>query len=148
MRFFEVVAVGVLAVLCGLLVIFVRRELISRAGGTIDMNMRLSTFVPGRGWAPGLGRFAGDELRWYRVFSFGLRPRRILIRHGLVVENRRAPEGPERLAMPAGWVVVRCRGRSGRSHSNGEPVEIALAETAYNGFQSWLESAPPGALRL
>jgi len=149
MRFFEVVAVGVLAVLCGLLVIFVRRELISRAGGTIDMNMRLSTFVPGRGWAPGLGRFAGDELRWYRVFSFGLRPRRILIRHGLVVENRRAPEGPERLAMPAGWVVVRCRGRAGRSsNGHGESVEIALAETAYHGFQSWLESAPPGALRL
>jgi hypothetical protein len=145
MRFFEVVGVGVLLVLCGLLLIFVRREWISRAGGTIDMNMRLSTFVPGRGWAPGLGRFSGDELRWYRVFSFGLRPRRVLVRHGLVVEDRRAPEGQERLAMPAGWVVVRCRGRfSGRS----EPVEIALAETAYNGFQSWLESAPPGALRL
>jgi len=145
MRFFEVVGVGVLLVLCGLLLIFVRREWISRAGGTIDMNMRLSTFVPGRGWAPGLGRFSGDELRWYRVFSFGLRPRRVLVRHGLVVEDRRAPEGQERLAMPAGWVVVRCRGRfSGRS----EPVEIALAETAYHGFQSWIESAPPGALRL
>ena len=144
MRFFEVIGVGVLVVLCGLLLIFVRREWISRAGGTIDMNMRLSTFVPGRGWAPGLGRFSGDELRWYRVFSFGLRPRRVLVRHGLVVEDRRAPEGQERLAMPAGWVVVRCRGRfSGRS----EPVEIALAETAYHGFQSWLESAPPGALR-
>jgi hypothetical protein len=145
MRFFEVVGVGVLLVLCGLLLIFVRREWISRAGGTIDMNMRLSTFVPGRGWAPGLGRFSGDELRWYRVFSFGLRPRRVLVRHGLVVEDRRAPEGQERLAMPAGWVVVRCRGRfSGRS----QPVEIALAETAYHGFQSWLESAPPGAVRL
>jgi hypothetical protein len=150
MRFFEVLGVGVLAVLLGLLIIFVRREWISRAGGTIDMNMRLSTFVPGRGWAPGLGRFSGDELRWYRVFSFGLRPRRVLVRHGLVVEDRRAPEGPERLAMPAGWVVVRCRGRSyrGRANGHGEPVEIALAETAYHGFQSWLESAPPGALRL
>src|SRR5690349_22149061 len=145
MRFFEGVGVGVLIMLCGLLLIFVRREWISRAGGTIDMNMRLSTFVPGRGWAPGLGRFSGDELRWYRVFSFGLRPRRVLVRHGLVVEDRRAPEGQERLAMPAGWVVVRCRGRfSGRS----EPVEIALAETAYHGFQSWLEAAPPGAVRL
>ena len=148
MRFFEVAGVGVLVALCGLLGIFVRRELISRQGGTIDMNMRLSTFVPGRGWAPGLGRFAGDELRWYRVFSFGVRPRRILFRHGLVVVDRRAPEGPERLAMPDGWVVVRCKGRAGRSPANGEPVEIALDETAYHGFQSWLESAPPGAVRL
>jgi hypothetical protein len=147
MRFFEGVGVGVLIVLCGLLVIFVRREWISRSGGTIDMNMRLSTFVPGRGWAPGLGRFSGDELRWYRVFSFGLRPRRVLVRHGLVVEDRRAPEGPERLAMPEGWVVIRCRRRSAGNGSGG-PVEIALAETAYHGFQSWLESAPPGALRL
>jgi Protein of unknown function (DUF2550) len=142
MRFFEGVGVGVLIVLCGLLAIFLRREWISRSGGTIDMNMRLSTFVPGRGWAPGVGRFSGDELRWYRVFSFGVRPRRILVRHGLVVEDRRSPEGPERLSMPPGWVVVRCRGRAKGS------VEIALAETAYHGFQSWLESAPPGALRL
>src|SRR5262245_8721941 len=154
MRFFEGVGVGVLIVVCGLLLIFVRRELISRAGGTIDMNMRLSTFVPGRGWAPGLGRFAGDELRWYRVFSFGLRPRRILVRHDLVVVDRRAPEGQERMAMPAGWVVVRCRGRAGGAGSAGRssrdpgPVEIALAESAYHGFQSWRESAPPGALRL
>jgi hypothetical protein len=145
MGILEVIGTGVLVMLAGLLAIYARREFISRHGGTIDMNMRLSTFVPGRGWAPGLGRFSGDELRWYRVFSFGLRPRRVLVRHGLVVEDRRAPEGQERLAMPAGWVVVRCRGRfSGRS----EPVEIALAETAYHGFQSWLESAPPGAVRL
>jgi Protein of unknown function (DUF2550) len=142
MRFFEVVGVGVLVVLLGLAGMFFRREMISRAGGTIDMNMRLSTFAPGRGWAPGLGRFSGDELRWYRVFSFGLRPRRVLARHGLVVEERRPPEGAERLAMPAGWIVVRCHG--GRS---GAPVELALAEQAYHGFQSWLESAPPGALR-
>jgi hypothetical protein len=143
MRVFEVAGLGVLLVVCALIGIFVRRELISRSGGTIEMNLRLSTFAPGRGWAPGLARFSGDELRWYRVFSFGLRPRRVLVRHGLVVEDRRRPEGAERSTMPAGWVVVRCRGRSGRTG----PVEIALAEAAYHGFQSWLESAPPGALQ-
>jgi hypothetical protein len=165
MRILEVAGIGFLAVLAGLLVIFVRREVISRAGGTIDMNMRLSTFVPGRGWAPGLGRFAGDELRWYRLFSFGIRPRRVLLRERLVVEDRRAPEGPERLAMPDGWVVVRCVGLMNGTHTGngagaaarrtaGERptdgaalVELALAESAYAGFLSWLESAPPGALR-
>ena len=105
MRIFEVIGLGVLCVVIGLLVIFVRRELISRAGGTIDMNMRLSTFVPGRGWAPGVGRFTGDELQWFRLFSFGLRPRRVLTRHQLVIEERRAPEGAERLAMPEDWPV-------------------------------------------
>ena len=69
----------------------------------------------------------------------------MLVRHGLVVEGRRPPEGAERLAMPEGWVVVRCRG-NGRRRS-ACPVELALAESALTGFLSWLESAPPGALR-
>jgi hypothetical protein len=137
MKIFEVVGLGVLIVLLSLVAVFIRREIISRAGGTIDMNMRLSTFVPERGWAPGLGRFVGDELRWYRVFSFGYRPRRVLARYGVVVEARRPPEGAERLAMPEGWVVVRCR-------CGGLPVELALAEPALSGFLSWLEAAPPG----
>jgi hypothetical protein len=138
MGILEVVGIGILIVLAGLFVMFVRREVISRAGGTIDMNMRLSTLVPERGWAPGLGRFAGDELRWYRVFSFGVRPRRVLRRHSLVIEGRRPPEGAERVAMPPGWVVLRCTGPTAGS------VELALAESALTGFLSWLESAPPG----
>jgi Protein of unknown function (DUF2550) len=146
MGVFEIIGIVVLILLAGLLAIFVRREVISRRGGTIDMNMRLSALVRERGWAPGLGRFAGDELRWYRMFSLGLRPRRVLSRDGLVVENRRAPQGAERLAMPPGWVVIRC---SGGSNGGRSPVatEIALAESALMGFLSWLEAAPPGALR-
>lgn len=139
MRIVEALGIMILAVLGVLVAIFVRREVIARAGGTIDMNIRLSTFAPERGWAPGLGRFAGDELRWYRVFSFGVRPKRVLPRRGLVVESRRAPEGAERLTLPDGWVVVRCRGA-------GQSVEVALAESALTGFLSWLEAAPPGAV--
>jgi hypothetical protein len=144
MRIVEGAGIGILIVLFGLGVVYLRREFISRAGGTIDMNLRLSTFVPGRGWSSGLGRFVGEQLRWYRVFSFGVRPRRVLTRHGLVVEDRRTPEGPERLAMPHGWIIVRCIGRVGTSSVE---VELAMAESALTGFLSWLESAPPGALR-
>ncbi len=139
----EAIGLAVLILLCGLVLIYARREIISRRGGTIDMNMRLSTFVTGRGWAPGLGRFTADDLRWYRVFSFGVRPRRVLSRHGLVVEERRRPEGAERLAVPEGWVVIRCRPVGG----TGSPVELALAETSVTALQSWLESAPPTARR-
>jgi hypothetical protein len=46
----------------------------------------------------------------------------------------------EKLAMPPGWVVVRCAGP-------GAVIELALAEPALMGLLSWLESAPPGALR-
>jgi hypothetical protein len=145
MRIVEAIVIAVLILLAGLIVLYARREIISRGGGTIEMSMRLSTLVPGRGWAPGLGRFTADELRWYRVFSLAPRPRQVLVRHELVVETRRRPDGPERLAMPDGWMVVRCRGRS---TAGGEtPIELALAESALTGFLSWLESAPPGALR-
>jgi len=138
-----VIGIAVLILLLGLILIYARREIISRHGGTVDMNMRLSTYVPHRGWAPGVGRFTNDELRWYRVFSFGVRPRRVLPRHGLVVEERRRPEGAERLAVPEGWVVIRCRSVGG----SRSPIELALAETSLTALQSWLESAPPAAIR-
>jgi hypothetical protein len=137
----EAVCIGALILIGALMALFVRREVISRGSGTIDMSLRLNTFVPERGWAPGLGRFVGDELRWYRLFSFGLRPRRVLRRTGLIIEQRRLPEGVERLALPSDYVVVRCAG-------GDAPVEIALADAALTGFLSWLESAPPGAVRL
>jgi hypothetical protein len=141
MRIVVFVIIAILFVFLLLAAIFVRRETISRAGGTIEMNMRLSTFVPERGWAPGLGRFVGDELRWYRLFSLSPWPRRVLSRQELVVGVRRTPEGAERLAMPKGWVVVICK------DGGPDPVELALAETALTGFLSWIESAPPGVTR-
>lgn len=147
MRIFEVVGIGILVALACLVAIFIRREIISRAGGTIDMNMRLSTLVPGRGWAPGLGRFSGAELRWYRLFSLSIRPRRVLPRETLSIVERRPPQGPERYAMPEGWTIVRCTGTVngplGRPTQAGEEgIELALAESAYAGLLSWLESAP------
>jgi hypothetical protein len=139
MRAIEALGVGILILLAALLVVFVRRELIVRGGGTIDMSVRLNTRLPQRGWAPGLGRFVGDELRWYRVFSFGLRPRRILSRNGLTVAGRRPPLGEEKLALGNDWIIVRC-------DRPGDPVDIAFAESTLAGFLSWLEAAPPGAL--
>lgn len=138
MVIFEDFGVVVLLLLLLLALLFVRRAVISRGGGTIEVSMRLSTLVTGRGWSPGLARYAGDELRWYRIFSFAFRPRRVLSRSSLMVEGRRAPKGPERMALPADWVVVRCT-------SERTPVEIAMAESALTGFLSWIEAAPPGA---
>jgi len=143
MRYLEAVGVAFLVLVLWLVLIFVRRGLIARRGA-IGMSMRLSTFAPGRGWASGLGRFTGDELLWYRLFSLGVRPRRVLVRRNLTVDDRRAPEGPERLALPERWVVMRCTAvaRSAYSrHKPAEAVELALAESAVAGFLSWIESA-------
>ena len=135
----EGIGIGAFVALAAVAVLFVRRALVVRAGGTIKLTVRLSTMMDGRGWSPGFGRFAGDELRWYRMFSFALRPRRVLTRHALVVQGRRLPAGPERLALPADWVILSCL-------CDQAPVEIAMASSTVTGFLSWLEAAPPGAV--
>lgn len=133
------IGIGVVAGFVVMAGFFIRRELIVRRGGTIELSIRLSTLVDGRGWAPGYARFSGDELRWYRMFSLALRPRRILPRKGMAVEARRLPEGNERLVLPDGWVVLRCMIPRGR-------IEIAMPQTTVTGFLSWIEAAPPGAV--
>jgi hypothetical protein len=132
------IGIAVLILLGLLATLYLRRAAIGRLGGTMDVGLRLTTMVSGRGWSHGLARFAGDDLRWYRVFSFSPRPRRVLCRRFLQIQSRRRPDGPERLALPADWVVVRCVDRR-------STVEIAMAEATLTGFLSWIEAAPPGA---
>ncbi len=141
MRIIEWLAFGVFVLLCVLGLLFARREIISRAGGTIELSLRLSTMVAGRGWSPGIARFDGDELRWYRVFSFSIRPRRVLLRRGLVVQSRRLPDAAEQLALPEDWVILHCV-------TQETPVEIAMADATIAGFLSWIEAAPPGAVSM
>ncbi|MBC7375696.1 MAG: DUF2550 domain-containing protein [Frankiales bacterium] len=137
-------AIEVIAVLLGapcllLLAVAIRRRLLARAGGTIELSFRLAPADPGQGWINGVGRFAsGGELRWYRVFSLSPRPRRVFLRRELEVTGRRAPAASEARALHGGSVVLECRSGSG-------PVELALDAVAVTGFLAWLESRPPGA---
>jgi hypothetical protein len=133
----EWIGIGVLALFVALVALFIRRALVTRSGGIIRLSVRVSTMLDGRGWSPGFARFVDDELRWYRMFSFAIRPKRVLFRNGLVVDRRRLPEGQEKLIMPADWVILRCT-------SHQAPVEIAMARSTVTGFLSWLEAAPPG----
>lgn len=139
MRILEGIAVGVFVLLVGLLLLFLRRAVIVRNTGTIELSWRMSSVLPGRGWSPGIGRFAGDELRWYRIFSYSIRPRRILSRTALALEGRRAPDEAERLVLDADWVIVRCTSR-------GVPTEIAMSQSTLAGFLSWIEAVPPGTV--
>jgi hypothetical protein len=137
MRVLEVVGICIVALLVLLFVIFFRTRLLMQGGGTIRLQVRVSTMVAGRGWSSGVGQFVGDELRFHRMFSLGFRPKRTLDRSGLVISERRLPEGAERLTMPGHWIVIRLDTR-------GEELEIAMAESTVTGFLSWLEAAPPG----
>jgi Protein of unknown function (DUF2550) len=136
-RILEVIGICVVLLLVLLVAVFVRSRLLMIGGGTIRLQVRVNTLVPGRGWSAGIGRFAGDELRFHRMFSFAVRPKRVLNRRSLGVEQRRLPEGPERLNMPGNWIVLRCS--TGRA-----TVEIAMAESTFTGFISWLEAGLPG----
>jgi hypothetical protein len=136
MQILEVAGICFVALLALLFAIFFRRRLLMVNGGTIRLQVRVSTMVPGRGWSTGIGQFVGDELRFHRMFSFAFRPKRVLNRRVLTVEQRRLPEGPERLTMPGHWVILRCA-------VGPAQVEIAMAESTVTGFLSWLEAGPP-----
>jgi len=152
MGILKAIAVGLIVVFILLAVLFLRREWFARRGGTVEIYMRLGMMVEGRGWAPGFARFAGDELRWYRMFSFSPRPRRILRRRDLSLAGRRPPSSAEQVLVPAEWVVVRLLRPTRTVHPDPLPddklVEIAMSPTVVTGFLSWYESAPPGPSHL
>ncbi len=128
----------VLLAVLPLVAIAVRRRVLQRRYGTIDLSLRPSSRRDGRGWVLGVGRFEGDDLQWYRVFSLAPRPRRTLTRRTLLVDGRRTPRGPETLALLSGAVVMECRTPEGQ-------VELAMEAGAVTGFLAWLEARPPGA---
>jgi len=129
------VAVGLLVVI--LLALTLRRRVLLRPAGSIDMSLRTRFGRIGGGWALGVGRYTGDDLLWYRLFALSVKPSRSMARSGLEVLGRRLPTGAESWAVQAGAVIVECRDENG-------PVQVAMSAGAVTGFLSWLESAPPG----
>jgi hypothetical protein len=131
-------AVVLVATAAGLVAVAVRRRLLQRRGGTLELSLRLKPEARGRGWVLGIGRFSGDELQWYRVFSLAPGPRRTYARHDLEVLGQRPPQGPETYALLQGAVVVECRTSRG-------PVQFGAEPGAVTGLLAWLEASPPGA---
>lgn len=134
----DVVGVLLLLVLLYGVALIVRRRLLSRNGGAFELSFRMRSHKPGRGWLLGLGRYNGDALEWFRIFSLSPRPRESWSRQHLTYTGRREPVGVEEMSLYAGHVVVGCNSASG-------PLELAMSEDSLTGFQSWLEAGPPGA---
>lgn len=137
LRALDVFAALVVLVLVGLVLLALRRRFLTRSGGTFDCSLRVRPGGYGKGWALGIGRYAGDSLEWYRVFSYAARPRETFARRDLEILDRRPPVGPEVFSLLAGAVVVKCR------HDDSF-VEFAMSPDALTGYLAWLESAPPG----
>jgi hypothetical protein len=126
------VAVAVL-LLCAL--VLARQRFMLRAGGTIPVALRPSATSR---WQYGVARYAGGELRWYRSLGVGTRPTRVIERRRVRVLGRRAPVQSDLAALPNTAVIIECR--------DGDSVlYLALGESAYTGFVSWLESSAPMA---
>ncbi len=134
-----IVAVATIAavVVLGIGVFVLRRFVLSSALGTFDCSLRKDTAQAGGGWMLGVARYEADRLDWFRIFTMNPRPGRSLARARLAILERRPPEGAETYAVIPGSVIVRC------SYGN-VVLELAMSEPAYNGFATWLESAPPG----
>ena len=131
------VAVALALVVLILLVLALRRRVLLRPAGSIDMSLRTRFGRIGGGWALGVGRYTGDDLLWFRLFALSVKPSRTLSRRGLQVVGRRLPSGAESWAVQAGAVIVECQ-------DDGGAVQVAMSAGAVTGFLSWLESAPPG----
>lgn len=133
-------AVGLILLLFLLygIALIVRRRLLARHGGTFELSYRAHGEHPGRGWLLGIGRYSGQSLEWFRIFSLSPRPKRVWTRDRLSYSGRRSPAGAEEMSLYGGHVVVSC-------HYADEPLEIAMSEASLTGFQSWLEAGPPGA---
>ncbi len=126
-----------LALLFGYAVALIaRRRFLSRKGGTFELSYRVRAERVGRGWLLGLGRYSGEDLEWFRVFSLSARPKRTWSRRALAYDGRRQPARVEQMALYPGHVIAQCTAPEGT-------IELAMAPTSLLGFQSWLESSPP-----
>ncbi len=144
MRQIEIAAlIAVVLLVCVVAMLILRRNYLLRGSGGISLALR-SVAGPGgsggqgelRRWALGLGRFSGDELRWYRLFGIGVQPRYVLRRSEIELTSRRAPQGPEIHSLPNDAVILECRHADLR-------LELAVVGAAATGLSSWLESAAP-----
>jgi hypothetical protein len=111
--------------------IVARQRYLLRSAGAIPLAIRR-----GPRWIYGVARYSGSELRWYRSLGFAARPSMVLHRGELTVRGRREPTDAERASLAATAVVVDCQVR-------GADLLLALGQSAFTGFTSWLEASAP-----
>jgi len=129
--------VDVAGILLLLLVVYgvalvVRRRVLARYGGTFELSHRA-----GRGWVLGFGRYSGEKLEWFRIFSLSPRPKASWQRGELIYDGRREALGAEQTSLYPDHLVIQVQTSRG-------VVELAMSPASLTGFQSWLEARPPG----
>jgi hypothetical protein len=112
-----------------------RRFLLERGGGTVECGLRKGTGP----WRLGVASYQREELCWFGIFGFSMRPDQVFPRRDLTVVSRRLPSDAEAASLGPGMIVVECK------LGEDSTVELAMGESALTGLLSWLEAAPPGS---
>lgn len=85
----------------------------------------------------GVARYEEDRLEWFRIFTLSPWPGQVLQRARLELIEGRQPTDDEIDSILPESVVARCR-------YDEQIIELAMTQSDYTGFTTWLESAPPG----
>lgn len=138
----EVLGALVALVVLLLVALALRRRWLAREGGTFECSMRLRTTTPGAGWVLGVARYRGENLEWFRFFSFSVRPRQTLQRQEVRTLDSREPDPVEAVSLAAGQRILRLE-VIGPGHPRAER-DLAMSQDSMTGLLAWLEAAPPG----
>lgn len=130
-----VVAASVPAVL-----LIVRRHWLATQAGLFVCYARLYP-ADSDGWVPGVARYTGENLEWFRAVSLSIKPRLSFRRGTLRLEAQRDPAVAELGTLSRTDRIVRLG--SGNDAAKAA-WELAMSSGAVTGLLSWAESAPPG----
>ena len=84
----------------------------------------------------GSGRYSGEQLEWFRIFSLSPRPKRAWERRSLTYDGAVSPRAPSSSrSTPTTWSST--AGTADRRRSSSRMTRASLT-----GFQAWLEVAP------
>ena len=101
-----------------------RRHLRRRARRTpaaAGPQRRLRAQPPGRPrWVLGFGRYSGETLEWFRIFSLSARPKASWQRDELTYDGRREPLSAEQMSLYPDHLVIQCQTARG-------VVELAMS---------------------
>lgn len=114
-----------------LLVLVHQRRMVASAGG-----LPVALKRAGERWANGVGRYAGDELIWYRTLSLSPTAAMRLPRGQLRVTATRAWDANRDMALRPNLAIVECR-------LDGTEVSLGFPDNGVTGFLSWLEASAP-----
>jgi hypothetical protein len=128
------IAVCVLAI-CFLVLlvsmVLYQRRVVASAGG-----LAMAVKRGDQRWANGVGRYAGDELVWYRTLSLRPTPALRMARGDLEVTLSRAWDPQRDMALRPNLMIAECRHK-------GAAISLGFPDNGLTGFLSWLEASAP-----